>query len=353
MARRRLGPARPGFLAEPPAGAPLPPRPAMPPIAQVAGEAAAGSAMLDLAETLAAGRAEGRLLLAIPLAEIDEGHLARDRMEAGDGEMAALVESIRRHGQRAPVEVAPLRGAVPWGLVSGWRRLQALRTLHAETGEARFARAKAIAVDPGSRADAYVAMVEENELRIGLSYYERARIAAIATDLGVFETVQDALRALFAGASRAKRSKIGSFLTLYRTFDRHLHWPARIPERLGLRLAARIRREGREAMLDAIADLEADTPEQEIAALEELLRGGSVSRAKQVTSGPGPAVPPATEAETLAPGLRLAVRRSGGRLSVTLDGPGLDEPALGRIRAALRALAGTAAIRPGPGAPAG
>ena len=80
-------------------------------------------------------------------------------------------------------------------------------------------------------------MVEENEIRVGLSYYERARIAARAAELGVFPDTASALARLFASASRAKRSKIGSFLRLYTALDDRLRFPAAIPERLGLRLA--------------------------------------------------------------------------------------------------------------------
>jgi hypothetical protein len=35
--------------------------------------------------------------------------------------------------------------------------------------------------------EAYLAMVEENEIRVGLSFYERARIVARAAEAGVFE----------------------------------------------------------------------------------------------------------------------------------------------------------------------
>ena len=50
-------------------------------------------------------------------------------------------------------------------------------------------------------------MVEENEIRVGLSYYERARIVAKAVAQGVFETEKQALQRLFHTASRPKRSK--------------------------------------------------------------------------------------------------------------------------------------------------
>src|SRR5690606_40743632 len=66
-------------------------------------------------------------------------HLARDRIPVEDEEMAALKESIRVHGQRTPIEVAPLGNAghdtLPYGLISGWRRLAALKRSEEHTSE--------------------------------------------------------------------------------------------------------------------------------------------------------------------------------------------------------------------------
>ena len=111
------------------------------------------------------------------------------------------------------------QGALPYGLISGWRRLEALKALHAETGEPRFATVQALVRRPETAADAYVAMVEENEIRVGLSQYERARVAARATERGVFPSEKAALLALFATASRPKRSRIRAFLELYHALD--------------------------------------------------------------------------------------------------------------------------------------
>ena len=82
-------------------------------------------------------------------------------------------------------------------------------------------------------------MVEENEIRLGLSHYERARVAALATARGVFPSEDAALRALFATASRPKRSRIRAFLDLYHALDDVLRFPAHLPERLGLALVER------------------------------------------------------------------------------------------------------------------
>ncbi|MFE3838675.1 ParB N-terminal domain-containing protein [Pseudogemmobacter sonorensis] len=212
------------------------------PIAQVAGDAAARAALEDLAAEVERARVSGRMIQAIPLAAVDETWLHRDRMEADPGDMEDLIASIRARGQQAPVELVAQDGG-RYGLISGWRRLRALRQLHGETGEARFATVLAILRRPETSGEAYRAMVEENEIRSGLSYYERARIAALAAEAGAFTDARAAIAALFAAASKAKRSKIGSFLSLHAALGDRLRFGSAIPERLGLKLAQAIAQE--------------------------------------------------------------------------------------------------------------
>lgn len=215
------------------------------PISREAADAAAMAALRELAEEVSNARAEGRFVQALPLDQVDEGWLVRDRVTVDAEALSGLTESLRSHGQRTAIEVVDHGvGAAPrYGLISGWRRLSALRALHAETGEARFATVLAVLRRPETAGDAYVAMVEENEIRAGLSYYERARIAAKAVEAGVFPTPKLALQRLYANASRARRSKIGSFLSLYSALGDALRFPEAIPERLGLALAMRVEAE--------------------------------------------------------------------------------------------------------------
>lgn len=212
------------------------------PISREAADAAAMAALRELAEEVSNARAEGRFVQALPLDQVDEGWLVRDRVTVDAEALSSLTESLRAHGQRTAIEVVDHgAGAAPrYGLISGWRRLSALRALHAETGEARFATVLAVLRRPETAGDAYVAMVEENEIRTGLSYYERARIAAKAVEAGVFPGTKQALQQLYANASRARRSKIGSFLGLYSALGDILRFPEAIPERLGLALAMRL-----------------------------------------------------------------------------------------------------------------
>jgi ParB family transcriptional regulator, chromosome partitioning protein len=330
MARRRLAPVASLDPAALPPGVPRAERSsgATAPIAQVVAEAAAGAALEEMAETLRAARAEGRFVLDLPFADIASDHLVRDRILAEDEEMVALKESIRLHGQRTPIEVTPLdreTGTLPYGLVSGWRRLAALAALHAETGEPRFARVRALVLRPESAEAAYVAMVEENEIRVGLSQYERARIAARATERGVFADVEVALRTLFATASRPKRSRIRAFLEIYDALDAVLRFPQAIPERLGLRLVERLR-DGQGGRIAArLAESPAATAEEELALLEVLAR----------PVRPRPARPVETE---LRPGVRMGLSGRDGAWTLVLKGRGVSPALAEELRTLLQRL---------------
>jgi hypothetical protein len=309
MARRRLTPLDPAAagiaVLDRPAALRLNPSA---PIARVAAEAASAAALEDLAATVAQARAAGRMVLDLPLDAIAPDHLTRDRLPAEDEEMAVLRASIRLHGQRTPIEVTPLSGALPYGLISGWRRLEAL---------------KALVRRPETAADAYVTMVEENEIRVGLSHYERARVAARATERGVFASEKAALRALFATASRPKRSRIRAFLEIYHALDGTLRFPAHLPERQGLALVGLIRAGGAGRIAEAVARADPATPEAERAALERLLRKPAAAR-------PAP--------EPLRPGLSLETRLAGRTLTLRLRGSAVTPALADEIRETLRRL---------------
>lgn len=350
--RRRLTPAappgaeddaRPGELATldrpavPFARETASPRPRAP-IAAAAGEAAAAAALEEVAGAMRAAREEGRLVEALPLEAVEAEHLMRDRISAQEDEMAALLASLRAHGQRTPIEVTPLEGApARYGLISGWRRLSALRRLHAETGEARFATVRALVRRPEDAADAYIAMVEENEIRAGLSHFERARLVLRAAEAGVFPDEEAALRALFGAGSPARRSKIKSFVPLVRALGGHLAHPAAIPERLGLALAQALRADpglaGRLATrLGEAAQAGPRSLEAELAALGEAAEGrGAFARS---SPRKGRAEP---EAREVRPGLRLAHRRRRGGGEIVLSGPGADDGLRERLAAWLGA----------------
>lgn len=208
-----------------------------PPIADVAGDAAATSALMELSDKMNAARQEGRWIEQISIDAIKSDYLVRDRVDADTEEMTALRDSLRANGQQTAIEVVP-HGPETFGLISGWRRLTALRELYLEGGLGTIL---AIIRHPDDAAASYLAMVEENEIRASLSFYERGRIVARAVDEGAYATDKDALSVLFNAAPRAKRSKIGSFVRIVRALDDVLQFPTALSERNGLALAQALR----------------------------------------------------------------------------------------------------------------
>ncbi|WP_204115917.1 ParB/RepB/Spo0J family partition protein [Shimia biformata] len=299
-------------------------RPA-PPIAEVAGEAAATAALDEVSSAWETARLNGRLVLELPLSDVQLDYLVRDRVAEDDDEMRSLMASIAARGQQTPIEVADL-GDGTFGLISGWRRCRALDRLLEDTGEDRFGTVLALLRRPEESSDAYLAMVEENEIRVGLSYFERARIVAKSVDQGVFVTQRDALQALFANASRAKRSKIGTFQSIVRALDGHLRFPEAIGERLGLQLAKALDGDG-EFASRIITDLERAAPtsaEAEQAILQAALAPAPVSAQKQSLTGgleTDIAVSDRSETVQLRPGLQVQTRVDG---SLVIRGAAVD-----------------------------
>lgn len=229
----------------------------------------------------------------------------------------------RRTVQFTPIEVAPLgtgAGKDRYGLISGWRRCSALAQLSKESPAPETATVLALVRQPDQSGDAYLAMVEENEIRVGLSFYERARIVVRTVENRVYLSQTDALRALFASASRAKRSKIKSFITIVAALDGVLRFPQAIGERLGLQLAKALEQDSAfaarlRAKLKAAA---ADTAEAE----QTILRAAMAAPSKE----PSQSAKSAT-ATQVAPGLSVRSARNG----LTLQGPALDAKLRARL----------------------
>ena len=355
--RKRLTPAQPAYfnanerapevksMPGPLPGSDLGAPPTIaPPIAQVASDAATRAALDEVTGALRDARAQGRMIEALPVAAINARYLMRDRiLNEDDEDMDALMASLRARGQQTPIEVIALpdvKSGAKYGLISGWRRLSALDRLYKETGEDRFATIKALVVTPDSAQDAYVAMVEENEIRVNLSLYERARIALHAAGEGVFPTPRHAVLALFEATPRPKRSKISSFIALVQALDGVLMFPKAIPEKPGLELAKALDADPglKRKLRDRLTFENPQTTADEMRILMDEVR---LSRAAPAT-GPqtdpvtdsgkgsvarpdpsGPSVPPAPVDE-VAPGLQ--VRFEPGALPrIELSGAHVDD----------------------------
>lgn len=310
--RKRLEIPEDAFSAGSETKSAFPAPPPRAPIASVAGDTAARAALDEISAELATAEREGRLVKRVPIDRIDTEHMARDRMVLDEAEMMALIDSLRERGQQHPVEVVTLDGG-RYGLISGLRRIEALRLL----GEQHVL---AVVRRPESSQDAYVAMIEENEIRVGLSFYERANIVAMAVEIGLFPTASEAVKALFARAPAPKRSKILNFVLVRDRIGAVLRFPYEIPEKLGLALASAIEADPRftRRVVEALDAAKPADAQAERRVLDAVLK----------TPAPG-----AATAERVAPGIVL----KAGRRRAVLEGKGVDAALLDDLRAWLAA----------------
>lgn len=281
----------------------------MAPIAQVAGESALATPVgtpegrataardsLD-AKTLRESEAAGLLIREIPLEQINPEDMVRDRAQLVEEDMLELRSSIEASGLRLPIELYALEntdGPARYGILSGYRRFKAVSGLFALTGDAKYSRIKSLIRKPGSVPEAFAAMVEENEVRAGLSPFERGRIASISVQLGVFATTEESVSKMFAAASKAKRSKIRSFALIFEELGDLLSYPESLSEKQGLRLSAALRGGADSALREALADAAPQDAVAEWAVLEPVVsefegnarderRGGRPSQKKPAT----------------------------------------------------------------------
>lgn len=252
----------------------------------------------------------------LPVSVIHMDALVRDRTAIDADEMAELKASIAAHGLRTPIEVFPRPGG-GYGLISGQRRCLAVAALEGAT-----ATIPALVRTPADLSDAYVAMVEENEIRADLSHYERGRIAAVALREGVFPDLAIAVETLFAAGSRAKRSKIRSFAAIHQDLGDLLRFPRMLGERLGLRVAAALRSGQSDHLRRALAAADARDPGTEARTLKAALHTvpardrAEGSRAKPVQG---------RDAEhRLANGVTLSLCRESDGFAIRLTGADVD-----------------------------
>ncbi|WP_283646546.1 ParB/RepB/Spo0J family partition protein [Marinovum algicola] len=260
------------------------------PIADVVGEAAAMAQPLPAearaeqardkadAARLRAAEEDGRLVTMVPVAEVHVAGVSRDRIEVAQDELMELATSIVESGLRLPIEVYPNDDG--YALISGFRRLEAFR--HLAASEEGYAEIPAFVRAPENVADVYVAMIEENEIRVGLSQYERGRAAAMAVSDGVFATLDEAVNVLFRAASKAKRSKIRSFAMIHEELADMLGHATAMNERQCLRLATALRAGLGPEIRDALEQAKPEAAEDEWQVLQ-----GFINKAEQAERAPG------------------------------------------------------------------
>lgn len=331
----------------------------MAPIAQVAAETArsvevvAADTRTRLAEAEQVAEryrdAEGRglVLREIPLEEIQEDALFRDRMMLVREELDELRDSIVASGMRMPIEVfelpEPEEGGPRYGLISGYRRLLVMREILAYTENPRYARIRAIVREPKTSADSFAAIAEENEVRAGLSHFERGRFAALTAANGVFGSVEEAVDRLFPFASKAKRSKVRSFALVFEEIGDMLAHPEVLTEKQGLRLASALRGGAEGALRDALAGQRCETAQEEWTLLEQVVETYEES-ARDRSRGGRPAKrqrPKTGRSFHTTAGITVDWdSEPGGAYVIRLKGRGLDADLMDSLLAEIRSLLG-------------
>lgn len=294
--------------------------PGMAPIAQIAGSTARRVNPPSTSDGQDAvlwrqAEAEGRVMRNLSVDRIVLDHITRDRTALDPEAMEELTASVRATGVRLPVEVVSL-GDGTYGLISGYRRVAAVRALRAEGGEGTVPAIVRAATDLGG---SYARMVEENEVRSPLTPYERGRIAVVAAGQGAFADTGAAVAAIFASASKAKRSKIRSFAAVHEELGDLLRHAQGLSERNGLRLAGALRAGFATKLREA---LEEDAPDAraEWAALEPVVREAEAGGPPPAERGGRPRRAPHEERLRLPGGAVLLLRLGPGEADIRLRG---------------------------------
>ncbi len=326
-----------------------------PPIADVVADAAMMGSPLPLADREEAARnkadaealrdatEKGLVAEEISIDEIGAEALTRDRMEIDEEELDELCTSIAAHGLRLPIEVfrpSNPEAAGTFALISGFRRLTAFRRLSALTGGEKYRTIPAFIRTPETIAETVVAMVEENEVRSGLSQYERGRAAAISVHEGIFPTLDAAVAALFASGSKAKRSKIRSFALVHEELGDMLAFARSLSERQCLRIATALRAGGSEELRAALDAVVIDSAEDEWAAMLP-----AIERAENGPPDPKrggrPKAKPVTQSEGRVPlvnGIEIEKTHGPGGYAIRFHGANVDSEMVDTVMEHIRYL---------------
>lgn len=307
------------------------PNPATAPISAVAADAAQTADVepaqqklnrLD-AEKLREAEADGRLIADIPIDQINAMWMVRDRTVIDAAELQELQVSIIANGLRLPIEVYETDEG--YGLLSGYRRLLAMRELNAGY-PTEYTTIKALIRPVQDRPRAFQAMVEENEIRSNLSHFERGRVAVIAADQGAFKSTDDAINGLFPAASAAKRSKVRSFAEIFQELGDLLKFPEDLSERRGLRLSTAIRMGGVQQLRNALEQGGFATAQEEWEALEPIILAHNEKPATKPRRGRpkmGPVTGWSGDTLTLSSGISLRKEHDGQDHLLRISGRGI------------------------------
>ncbi|WP_168219845.1 ParB/RepB/Spo0J family partition protein [Pseudotabrizicola formosa] len=216
----------------------------------------------------------------IPLDQIDAHALPRDRRVIAEEDITTLADSIRDSGLRQPIEVYTLSTSKPpftYGLISGFRRLTAVQRLGHDKVQA-FVRS------PETYDQAFAEMVGENEIRVQISPWEKARLVLTAVQGLYYPTPDAAIEALYPMLSRQSHYRMRGHVDVVQVFDKLLQTPERLTSRQMDRLAIPVRNGWENLLLTALAELKSPSLDTQWQALLPLITESTTSK----TAGDSP-----------------------------------------------------------------
>ena len=262
-------------------------------------------------------------LLHIALTDIHPDALPRDRLTHDPAAHDELRSSILIEGLRQPIDLFELETTpdqpLPYGLISGHRRLSVFRELERDTIPA-FIRT------PDSMTGLLSAMVSENEIRAQISPWEKAMLVLTCLRADHFPTPDAAIDGLFPALSRQKRSRLRGHVLAAEEFEYRFATPERLSVARLDRLAAALRAGWEDILHDAIPDRRSHTLETQWQSLVPVL---AEATSPEPLSGPAPGTPGAPRRlRTLRKGLtvRRELTRTGWILRFT--GPDAKSPGI-------------------------
>ena len=219
---------------------------------------------------------------------IDEHALPRDRTVLDADALQELQHSIAATGLRQPIEVYRTGdGPAPqYALISGYRRLHAIRQLHDLTEDPGYAEIDVILRTPENQHAALAAMVAENDIRAPLSPWEQAAIATATHDADLFATLDEALGTLYPHASRQKRAKLRSIAEVIEALDDLLADPETLSEARLLRIANVLRLGWHDILRTALGESSANTAAAQWDILRPILEEAETLQIENRTTQP-------------------------------------------------------------------
>ncbi|QYK42102.1 MAG: ParB N-terminal domain-containing protein [Paracoccaceae bacterium] len=262
----------------------------------------------------------------IPVDQIAADILPRDRSIPDAEAQADLVRSIETIGLRHPVEVFGIEPdehhTLPWGLVSGYRRLMAFRALGRET-------IPAVTCNPEDLPAAMAAMLAENEVRAPVTPWEKGRFLEHLVHFGHYPDASAAIAVLYPSATRQQRARLRGFHAVVDA----LYYDFRTPERLSVsqmdRLATALRIDGREAIATTLAAV--NGPSASLAMQWEALRpvlNAILTEGSEPSSSSLPGQRRPRHSLTLRQGMTLTRERTANGWIIRMTGPMAKSPGL-------------------------